>query len=113
MENLYIHAGLYFRPDSKDNIENAKWLNLLCPFTAVKNLYLSKLFATRITPTLQELTGARTTEVLPTLQNLFLGIIQPFDTVYEGITQFISARQLTNRPVVLSIWKRDSKLETP
>ncbi len=105
MENLYIYDNLYLPPNWKDNIENAEWFDLLLPFTAVKNLYLSKQFAPRITPALQELTGGRTTDVLPTLQNLFLEGFQPSEPVHEGIAQFISARQLTDCPVAISVWE--------
>ena len=106
MENLYIYDTPYSRLDWKDYIEDTEWLDLLQPFTAVKNLHLSKQFAPRITPALQELTGERTTEVLPALQNLFLEGFQPSEPVQEGISWFISARQLINRPVVISVWAR-------
>jgi hypothetical protein len=60
MENLYIDEDLYSPVDWKDDIEDTEWLDLLHPFTAVKNLYLSEQFALRIAPALQELTGGRT-----------------------------------------------------
>jgi hypothetical protein len=82
------------------------------PFTAVKNLYLSEQFSSRIVPALQELTGARTAEVLPALQNVLLEGFQPSAPVHEDVAQFISTRQLTNRPVTISVWERDSKPET-
>jgi hypothetical protein len=104
-ENLFICERIHTQPDWKDGIENIEWLELLLPFTVVKNLYLSKQFAPRIAPALQELSGGRT-EVLPTLQNIFLEGFQPSEPVHEGIAQFISARQLTNRPVALSVWER-------
>ena len=108
MENLYIHEELYSSPDWKDDIENREWLDLLLPFTAVKNLYLSKRFAPRIAPALQELTGVRTTEVLPLLQNVFLEGFRRSEPIQEGIAQFISARQLTNHPIAVSLWDRYS-----
>jgi hypothetical protein len=107
MENLYIYENLYSPPNWKDDIENAEWLDLLLPFTAVKNLYVSKQFSSRITPALLELTEGRTTEVLPALQNVLLEGFQPSEPVQEGITQFISARGLTNHPVAISVWDRD------
>jgi hypothetical protein len=106
MENLYIDLP-YSQLDWKDDIEDTEWLDLLQPFTAVKNLYLSKQFVPRIAPALQELTGGRTTEVLPALQNVFLRGFQPSEPVQEGIARFISARQLINRPVDISVWDRD------
>ena len=107
MDKLYIYNNVYSPLDWKDDTENTEWLDLLLPFTAVKNLYLSVDFTQRIAPALQELTGERTTEVLPTLQNIFLEGFQPSEPVQEGIAQFISARQLTNHPVAISIWDRD------
>jgi hypothetical protein len=71
LEDLYFHEDSLWRPDWKDNVENRQWLELLRPFMAVKNLYLSEEFASRI-PALQELVEGRTTDVLPALQNIFL-----------------------------------------
>ena len=73
---------------------------------AVKQLYLSEQFAPRIAPALQELTGGRPTEVLPALQNIYLQGSQTSVPVHEGIARFISARQLTNHPVAISVWDR-------
>jgi hypothetical protein len=101
MEYVYIQEDLYSPPNWKD-IESAKWLHLLLPFTAVKDLYVSKRFETRIGTALQELTGRRITEVWPTLQNLFLDQFDSSDLFHEGIRQLISARQLTNRPLAIS-----------
>jgi len=110
MEKLYIreHHEIYSQLDWKDDIENADWLDLLRPFTVVKDLYLSKQFAPRIARALQELTGGRTTDLLLTVQNLLLQGFQPSgsDQEIEGIRQFISARLLTNRPVTISVWER-------
>ena len=107
MENLYIGEDQHPLLDWKGDIEDTEWLDLLHPFSAVKNLYLSRQFAPRIAPALQELTGERTTEVFPALQNVFLEGFQPSEPVQEGIARFISARQLINRPVVISVWDRD------
>jgi hypothetical protein len=104
MENLYIYEDPHSRPNWKGDIENSEWLDLLRPFTAVKNLYLSKDFLPRIAPALQELTGGRTTDVLPTLKKGFLEGFQPSGPVQEGIAQFISARRLTDHPVEISVW---------
>ena len=80
LEHLYIYESPYSRPFWKDNIENTLWLELLRPFPAVKNLYLSDKFASLITPALQELTEGSTAEVLPSLQNIFLEGLQPSGT---------------------------------
>jgi hypothetical protein len=107
MENLYIYEYLCSPPNWKYDIENAECLDLLLSFTAVKNLYLSKQLSPRIAPALQELTGGRTTELLPALQNVLLEGFQPSEPVQEGIAQFISARQLTDHPLSISVWYRD------
>jgi len=109
MENLYIHEERYSPPNWKDDIESTEWLDLLIPFTTVRNLYLSKQFAPRVAPTLQELTGGKTTEALPNLQNLFLEGFQLTELVHDGIGTFISARQLTNHPVAILIWERPER----
>ena len=106
VENLYIDEDQYPRLDWKGDIEAAEWLDLLRPFSAVKNLYLSEEFAPRIAPALQELTEGRTTEMLPALKHILIQGFQPSEPVQEGIAQFISARQLINRPVVISLWNR-------
>ena len=111
-EKLYIYEDLYSGPDwqGKDDIEHTEWLDLLLPFVALKNLYISKTLSPRIGPALRELTGGRTAEVLPALENVLLEGFEPSEAVEEGITQFISARQLTNRPVAISVWNVDRKL---
>jgi hypothetical protein len=73
---------------------------LLRPFTAVKDLRLSKEFAPRIAPSLQELVGGRTTEVLPALQSLILEE-RPSGPFKDAIGKFVAARQLSNHPVAL------------
>ena len=108
VENLYIYEDAYSPPAwKKGDLENAQWLDLLLPFTAVKNLYLSKKAARRIAPALQELTGRRATEVLQALQNILIEWFWPSEEpAQEGIAQFISARQLTNYPVTISSWEK-------
>ena len=103
LEDLYIRIR-YQEPDWKDNIENGLWLELLRPFTAVKNLYITEEFATRIGPALQELVEDRTTEVLPALQNIYLEGFESSGTVEEGIRQLVAARQVTSRPITVSRW---------
>ena len=107
MENLYIDDDPYLPPGSPDDIG---WLDFLLPFAAVKNLYLSKIISPSIARALQELTEGRTIDVFPTLQNVLLEGFHPSEPVQEGIAQFISARQLTNYPVAISVWDRDSDL---
>ena len=87
-------------PEWPDNVENRLWMELLQPFTSVKNLYLSEEFARRIVPVLQEV-GGRTTEVLPTPETIFLEGPHPSGPVLEGIEQFVATRQVTRSRVSL------------
>jgi hypothetical protein len=104
LEDLYIYENRHSRQVWQDNIENALLLELLQPFTTVKNLYLSEKTASCIMPALQELVGGRTTEVLPILQNIFLEELQPSGTVQACIQQFIATRQVTSQPIAVSRW---------
>jgi hypothetical protein len=97
VEDLYIKHRYWQKVST---IENPLWLQLLLPFTAVKNLYLSKDFEPSIAAALQELVAGGITEVLPSLQNIFLEASGPFQ---EDIRQFITARQLSSHPVAISI----------
>lgn len=95
LERLFIEDCSYPVLDWQDTIENMQWLGLLRPFASVKNLFLSEEFASFISPALQEeLIEGRTTDILPTLQEIFLPA-----GPYEGIEQFVAARQATSHPI--------------
>ena len=111
LEDLYIYEPLHEQPDWRDNIENTLWLELLHRFTTVKNLYLSKEFAPRIVAALQELVGGRTSEVLPTLQNIFLEEVEPAGRVQEDIGRIVAARRLSGHTITVFRWKRDPTRE--
>ncbi|KAF8494185.1 hypothetical protein F5888DRAFT_676722 [Russula emetica] len=110
LEDLYIFEDQYNALNWQDDVENTLWLELLHPFTAVKHLYLCKEFVPRIAPALQELVGGRTTEVLPTLENIFLEGFQPSGPLHKGIEEFVAARRLTGtcHPVAVSRWDGNS-----
>jgi hypothetical protein len=92
-------------PDSplerQDDMEDTQWLDLLHPFTSVKDLALSAGSVPFVAPALQELSGERVREVLPALENLFLKGPQPSGPVKEAIGKFIAARQLAGCPVTV------------
>ena len=113
VEDLYIELHYSQLVWKDDAIENTLWLQILLPFTAVINLYIDKEFAPGIAAALQELDGARVTEVLPSLQNIFVkGLARPFwsvfrlgeSTVQEKFGQFIAARRLSNHTIAISDW---------
>jgi hypothetical protein len=87
-----------------DAIENALWLRLLLPFTEVANLYLSKEFAPAIAAALQELSGDRITEVMPSLQSIFVEGLEPSGPFQENTGQFVIARRLSGHPITISVW---------
>ena len=104
LEALYIYKCPNSQLDLKEKIENGLWLELLYPFSAVKNLYVSEEFASPIALVLQELAVGRTTEVLPALQNIFLEGLDSSGPVEEGIGQFVAARQVAGHPIAISSW---------
>ena len=105
VEDFYIERQ-YNRGTSRKNnaIENTLWLQLLLPFTAVKNLYLSKESAPGIVAALQELVGGRITEVLPSLQNIFIEGLEPSGPFQENIGRFVATRRLSGHPIAISDW---------
>ena len=110
VEDLYIehkYSKLVWKDDA---IENTLWLQLLLPFTAAKNLYVSKEFAPGIAAALQEL-GSRITEVLSSLQNIFVEGLEPSEHFQKNIRQFVAARQLSNHPITISVWEEGSDME--
>jgi hypothetical protein len=107
VEDLYIVHEYSKRVWKDDAIENSLWLQLLLPFTALKNLCLSKEFAPGISATLQELVGGRNTEVLPSLQKIFVEGFMPSRRFQRSTGQFVAARQLSDHPIAISVWHRD------
>jgi hypothetical protein len=108
VEHLYISDTVEPQPELEDDIEDDQWLEVLRPFTAVKDLYLSREFVPRIADTF---VGQGGTEVLPALQYLFLEEPRPSGVVQEAIEQFVAARQLADQPVAVSHWDREWEQE--
>ena len=106
VEDLYIEHQYSQLVWKNDAIENTLWLELFLPFTAVKNLYLSKEFAPGIATTLQELVGGRIAVVLPRLQNIFVEGLEHSGPIQENIGQFVAARQLSDHPIDISVWDK-------
>ena len=108
LEGLSIDASEGWRPDWNDNVESTLWLELLLPFTTVKNLYISEKFARRIVPALQELVEGRRIEVLPALENIFLEGPESSVPVEKGIEPFVAMREVTGHPIAVTRWDRSS-----
>jgi len=99
--DIGIHNGRDSPLEWQDDMEDTQWLDLLHPFTSVKNLHLSEDSVPFVAPALQELSGGIVTEVLPALQNIFLPSSQPSEPVKEAIEKFTAARQLSGCPVTV------------
>ena len=109
LNDLYIYELAPSNADWKDKIENRVWLGLFHPFTTVKNLYMSAKVALLIGPALHELVEGRTTEALPTLENVFLEGLESSGHVKKGIGQFGAARQVSSHPITISRWAKNDK----
>ena len=108
VKHLYILDAVFRGPlwQGDSDLENSQWLELFHPFTAVKNLYLSREFVPRIVPILQEIIEERVTEVLPNLESIFLEDLDEPGLVPEAMRQSIAERQLSGRPIATSYWTR-------
>ncbi|KAH9960043.1 hypothetical protein BGW80DRAFT_1256331 [Lactifluus volemus] len=78
----------------EDDMDHTQWLELFRPFTSVQSLEIPSKLKSLIAPALNELTGDRVMEVLPSLHTLSVsdqkGLFEPF----------LTARQLSNHPVI-------------
>ena len=118
VKDLYIFEDIYMCSPAvpwQDDLESNQWLELLHPFTAVKDLILSWDFTRHIAPALQELVGERTMEVLPALQTLSIEvpgtlakdepipseISFPSRLVQESIERFVAARELAGHTITV------------
>ncbi|KAI9449313.1 hypothetical protein F5148DRAFT_1153181 [Russula earlei] len=97
----------------EDDTESTQWLELLAPFTAVKDLRLGDQVGRRVCQALEELAKERVTEVLPALQNIFLTGLKPSESVPKLIERFITARQLSGHPVAVYPWRGGEELRYP
>lgn len=74
VEHLYILEKGSSQHHWQDDIEISQWAELFLQFTTVRNLYLSKGFAPRVIPALQELLGDSAIGILPALQHVYLEV---------------------------------------
>jgi hypothetical protein len=97
MKRLKIHGSNLYHPEAEllEDRVSALCLQLFRPFTAVRNLDVSKEMGPLVAHALRELTGERATEVLPSLEQLNLGT-GPFSKpeTQELLKPFIAARRL-------------------
>jgi hypothetical protein len=111
VERLYIYGSRNMPSQWQEDIKNMQLLDILRPFTAVKDLYLSEKFAQCLASALQDLVEERVTDELPTLESLSLEGLPPSGSDQECIEWFVAARQLLDHPVHVSKWKGALELE--
>jgi len=96
--------GIYTYEDLPSHWQHevTQWMELLRPFITVKDLVLDEPAAFSVSSALQELVGEQATEILPALQTIFLEDFQSSDPFPGGIGEYIAARELSGRPVIVS-----------
>jgi len=102
---LEIRGGADSPSEPQGGVESSEWLQLFRPFSTVRDLYITKKLGPLVAHALQEFTWQGETEVLPALRCLFLGGLE--QSVIEVMEPFISARRLSDRPVVVENWEQD------
>jgi hypothetical protein len=107
LEHLNIYKSKYeiLLLQWENEVEKSQWMVLLCPFITVKDLVLDKPVVLSVASALQELIEEQVTEILPSLQTIFLEGFQLSSPVPEGIAKFIAAWELYGRPVVVHLQK--------
>jgi hypothetical protein len=111
VERLDVCEDRDWRPRWRDDVEITQWLELLRPFTGVKDLYLSEGIVRRVAPALQGHVGEGVTDVLPALRSVFLQGLEPSGPIQESqvIGQFLAAREVSGHPVAVYDWERDAR----
>ena len=106
VHELTIHEwpGWHIEWDDDPDMNSSRWLELFRPFISVRSLYVSKKLVPHVGAALLELNGSEVMEVLPVLDNLYLGGHKPFSPTQEGIRSFVTSRRLSDQPVTVQHW---------
>jgi hypothetical protein len=107
VELLAVNGDPDLRVESQEDTDSTQWLELFRPFTAVQSLFVSKKLGPLIAQALQELTGDRVAEVLPSLQSLSLGGFKPNGAIQGILGPFFTARQLSGHHIIVKRWEQD------
>jgi len=105
VERLHIREDAESSPQWHDDMENTQWIELLHPFSALKDLSVSEELTPLVALALQESVGA--SDVLPALQNIFFEGLEPSRLFRKVIEPFIAARESSKRPVAAHYSKRE------
>jgi hypothetical protein len=104
VDKLNVHTfpeGPGAKLGGKNGIDSSQWLELLRPFSGVRSLYVCDELEPLVAAALRELTGERTMEVLPALENILLDELGPSGSAQDDMKPFLAARQLCGRPIVV------------
>ncbi|KAH9174789.1 hypothetical protein EDB89DRAFT_2241552 [Lactarius sanguifluus] len=92
-----VHLELAdFRPEALESTDDVEWRHLLHQFSTVQTLHVYPELAGHVALALEEITGEMTTDVLQSLDLLYL-VGQPTSSV----DKFVTARQLSGRPLTV------------
>jgi hypothetical protein len=95
-------------PDDRLVMPNP-FLKVFQLFTATCSLHVSKELVPPIASALQELIGARATEVLPNLRDLFLEGSANIVSIMKVMEPFVDARRLSGQPVAVHLYYLDER----
>ena len=99
MESLEISEVTPGQALQGNGIDPTQWYEIFQPFPAVQELHIHDELRPLVARALQELTGERATEVLPTLRSLFFRGPSPPGSTREDIETFVAARQHSDHHV--------------
>ena len=98
-------------PSRRDDLDSARWLELLCLFGGVERLRVHDPLVLDIARTLQRVTSQAEPELFPSLRELFLPKdSQEFTAALEAISPFIGVRQLSGYPI--AVYSSDARTAT-
>jgi len=98
VENFYIYEDDEFQVGVTGDIRARDWVEVLHPFAAVENLYLSGESVRTVANTLSFLSSyIEAAEVLAVLQKIFLDKTKASPDVMEDVTRFVDARMAAPR----------------
>ncbi|KAH9954749.1 hypothetical protein BJV74DRAFT_501224 [Russula compacta] len=99
VESLEIREGAPGQARQGNGIDPTQWFELFDSFPAVQDLYTHDELRPLVARALQELTGERATEVLPTLHRLYFKGPSLPGSIREDVQKFIAARPHSNHPI--------------
>jgi hypothetical protein len=102
-ERHNVRSGTHVLP----KLRKGQWLDLFRLFPAMENLYLSEGLAVCTAPALRELASEGVMEVLPALQNIFIGNFESSAFIQMAIGKFVAARELSGHPVTVQSWTEE------